>query len=191
MSKRKPNNDSGLSSMIDEVLQGRSSEERKVVDIITFCEDPAYLDFGGQNPPITLWPMQKIVLKMFYRGSRGNEHVELTEEEMDILRGIAKDEDLDRALKPHVTPQLAAGAVLESPGQLDGGAAPQPSRAIEHDRRRDHADLGPAAPRARRLDDPLGVTLLSLAQAHTDDRAAVEIAGGDGLDRGVRPRELD
>jgi hypothetical protein len=84
-----------LSSLIDEVLQGQQETERKIVDIITFCEDPRYLNFGGQNPPIELWPMQKIVLKMFYRGTKGNEHVELNEDELDILRNIAKNEDLD------------------------------------------------------------------------------------------------
>ena len=88
--------DDGLSSMIDEVLHDvQPSGGRKVVDIITFCEDPKYLNFGGQTPPINLWPMQKIVLKMFYRGTRGNEHIELDEGELDILRNIAKHEDLD------------------------------------------------------------------------------------------------
>lgn len=84
-----------LISMIDNVLQEGRSDKRKIVDIITFCNDPAYLNFGGQNPPINLWPMQQIVLKMFYRGTRGNEHIELDEKELDELRRICKEEDLD------------------------------------------------------------------------------------------------
>ena len=72
-----------------------SDKQRKVVDIITFCEDPKYLNFGGQNPPIKLWPMQKIALKLFYRGTRGNEDLKLNDEEMKILEKIAKEEDLD------------------------------------------------------------------------------------------------
>ena len=92
MSKKQPGI---LSSLIDEVLQGQQETDRKIANIIEFCESPEYLNFGGQNPPISLWPMQKIVLKMFYRGTRGNEHLELTEQELDVLRNISKEEDLD------------------------------------------------------------------------------------------------
>jgi len=83
---------------IDRILsESKSSEEtdREVVDIITFCEDPRYLNFLGQKPALKLWPMQKIVLKMFYRGTRGNKHVQLTDDELEILRDIAENEDLD------------------------------------------------------------------------------------------------
>jgi hypothetical protein len=33
-----------------------------------------------------MFPMQKIILKVFYRGSRGNEHLKLTEEEIELLK---------------------------------------------------------------------------------------------------------
>lgn len=95
MAKKQDNN---ISSMIDEVLSEANmsaSKERTLVDVITFCEDKRFLDLLGQDPPMSLWPMQKIVLKMFYRGTRGNEHLELTQGEIDILEAIAKNETLD------------------------------------------------------------------------------------------------
>lgn len=95
MSKKKQGN---LAQMIDDVIfeaTASADKDREVVDVITFCESPEYLDFLGQDPPFSLWPMQKIVLKLFYRGTRGNEHLALTQEEIDILEDIAKNEELD------------------------------------------------------------------------------------------------
>jgi len=89
-----------LSSMIDSVIQGSGANAagKKIVDIITFCEDARYLNFLGQDPKLKLWPMQRIVLKLFYRGSEGNEHLQLTQEEIDVLEDIAEREDLDYEL---------------------------------------------------------------------------------------------
>jgi hypothetical protein len=89
-----------MSTMIDQVLAKHafnpvSSTERQLVDVVTFCEDPRYLNFLGQDPPINLWPLQRIVLKMFYRGSPGNEHSFLTDEEVEIVKAIGKEENLD------------------------------------------------------------------------------------------------
>jgi hypothetical protein len=95
MAKQKKNE---MASLIDQVLQSArasSTKEHKVVDIITFCEDPRFLNFLGQDPPVTLWDMQRIVLKLFYRGTRGNEHLELTEHELNILLDITLNEELD------------------------------------------------------------------------------------------------
>lgn len=92
---RKPDR---IESLIDGVLSTASQavgEKRKLVDIITFCEDPAFLNFLGQDPAIVLWPMQRIVLKLFYRGSEGNEHIELTDDEIAVLKDIAAHEQLD------------------------------------------------------------------------------------------------
>jgi len=94
----KTKNKNSLASLIDQVIQQAKSStvnEHKVVDIITFCEHQNFLNFKGQDPPLDLWPMQKIVLKLFYRGTRGNEHVELTDDELQILADIALNEDLD------------------------------------------------------------------------------------------------
>jgi hypothetical protein len=89
---------SEFASMIDTVIFDATSDsgkEREVADIITFCEDPKLLNLMGQDPPFELWPMQKIVLKLFYRGTRGNENLELTEEEIGLLNDIAENEELD------------------------------------------------------------------------------------------------
>ena len=67
----KTKNKNSLASLIDQVIQQAKSStvnEHKVVDIITFCEHQNFLNFKGQDPPLDLWPMQKIVLKLFYRG---------------------------------------------------------------------------------------------------------------------------
>lgn len=74
---------------------GKVIDEHQVVDIITFCESPKFLNFLGQDPPIILWPMQRIVLKIFYRGTRGNEHVKLDDNEISLLEKIATDDELD------------------------------------------------------------------------------------------------
>lgn len=96
MGRRKK--DDYLSSAIDQIIDEaeiEASQEDKVVDIITFCEDERYLNLVRQTPPLKLWPMQRIVLKMFYRGTRGNEHLQLDEEELRILKDIAENEVLD------------------------------------------------------------------------------------------------
>jgi hypothetical protein len=83
-----------ISSLISKVMSNvQSAKERGIVDVIAFCEDPRFLDFKGQS--LELWPMQKIVLKMFYRGSEGNEALKLDETEIEILRKIAEEEELD------------------------------------------------------------------------------------------------
>jgi hypothetical protein len=86
-----------LGSLIDDIVSEAEtgSPEESIVDIITFCEHVEFLNMVGQNPPMKLWPMQKIVLKLFYRGSRGNEHINLTEEERQIMDDIANTESLD------------------------------------------------------------------------------------------------
>lgn len=83
--------------LIDRIIASHVSEKdaHHIVDIITFCESPKYLNFLGQDPAIQLWPMQRIVLKMYYRGTEGNEQLYLTDEEIQELRNIAKEEDLD------------------------------------------------------------------------------------------------
>jgi len=84
-----------LARMIDTVLGETDEKESNPVDIITFCEDPRFLNLRQQDPPFELWPMQKIVLKLFYRGSRGNEHLQLDDEEIKMLEDIAATEELD------------------------------------------------------------------------------------------------
>lgn len=87
-----------MSDMIDSLIttsMSSAGKTRRVVDIITFCENPAYLGLMTQDPPVNLWPMQKIVLKIFYRGTEGNKHIQLDESEIAMLNDIADNEDLD------------------------------------------------------------------------------------------------
>jgi hypothetical protein len=87
-----------VSNLIDSVIskaQGTQTGEREIVDIITFCEDAKYLNFLNHDYPLELWPMQKIVLKLFYRGTEGNEDLELTQDELNILKKIETEEELD------------------------------------------------------------------------------------------------
>lgn len=90
-------NQDTTSALIDRLISTATAaaDAHKIVDIITFCEDPRFLNFGGQDPAINLWPTQKIVLKLFYRGSEGNEHLFLTDDEIAELKRISQEEDLD------------------------------------------------------------------------------------------------
>ncbi len=91
-------NQKAFSTDIDKFLSDiteSTNKDKKVVDIITFCNDPNLLNFLGQDPPINLWPLQRITLKMLYRGSRGNENLKLDDEEIEILKNISVNEDLD------------------------------------------------------------------------------------------------
>ena len=54
-----------------------------IVDIETFCDSSDYLDLPHNNAE--LYKSQRIVLKCLYMGSRGNEHVKLTPDEMQWL----------------------------------------------------------------------------------------------------------
>ena len=55
-----------------------------IPDIITFTEDKRYLGLPYQKSPAQLRLAQKITLKIFYRGSIGNDNIELTEEEIEF-----------------------------------------------------------------------------------------------------------
>jgi hypothetical protein len=66
----------------------------QIPDIITFIESPEYLGLGtGVFKHVKLFPIQKAILKIFYRGSRGNENVSLTEDEIALLKkeGLYKE----------------------------------------------------------------------------------------------------
>ncbi|NJL70407.1 MAG: hypothetical protein HC888_01755 [Candidatus Competibacteraceae bacterium] len=66
-----------------------------IPDIITFVEDPKYLGIRKTRDRPGLYPLQRIALKAFYRGSRGNEHLTLDNEEREYLKrhGFDKDEN--------------------------------------------------------------------------------------------------
>jgi len=95
MKKNSQNPNEELAKLIESVLSEAQQKEKQIADIITFCEDHRFLGLKNQDPPMELWPMQKIVLKLFYRGTRANEHLQLTDEEIEILEDIYKNEELD------------------------------------------------------------------------------------------------
>ena len=61
----------------------------KMPSILEFVESPEYLGLPHNNPPANLYDMQKLVLKCFYRGSDGNENVELTPEDLALMEKYA------------------------------------------------------------------------------------------------------
>lgn len=91
-----------------ELEQLRSSLEESTIgdvtsgipSIIDFVESPDYLGLSHYSPtPIYLYPLQKLVLKIFYRGSIGNEDSELTQEELDVIEDFGIDCDDNGNLK--------------------------------------------------------------------------------------------
>jgi len=91
------------------------SEDTNIPDIITFCEDKKYLGLsidrenpGNSSTSIELYPVQKLALKAFYRGSIGNEHLTLTKEEIALCKSIG----LDGAKNGDVLGKIANGAIF-------------------------------------------------------------------------------
>lgn len=75
-------------------LNSSFSEAPYIPDIIEFCQSKRYLNLP--NSGVFLFPIQKIILKCFYRGQRGNEHLKLTKEEMEILFNNKMDSIIDK-----------------------------------------------------------------------------------------------
>jgi len=64
------------------------NKEPYIPDIIEFCNSEDYLGFPYQKNPMKLKPAQQLILKVFYRGSRGNEHLQLTDEEIILCNDL-------------------------------------------------------------------------------------------------------
>lgn len=65
-----------------------------IPDIITFCESPDWLALPlHPTNPINPYPMQRIILKAFYRGSVGNENLTLTDEEIQKCKDLGLVDD--------------------------------------------------------------------------------------------------
>ena len=78
-----------------------------IVDIITFCERPDLLNLPANN--LNLFVSQRVVLKCLYIGSRGNEGIRLTDEEIQWLKDKKQDKQSDGRFvgllsNPHFTP---------------------------------------------------------------------------------------
>lgn len=67
--------------------------QSRIVDIITFCNDPKYLNLPGVN--LKMHMSQKVILKAFYMGTRGNEDLKLDKDEWEWLYEQSKPEERD------------------------------------------------------------------------------------------------
>ena len=70
------------------------SNEQYIPNIIEFCESEHYLNLTGNG--IELYPMQRIILKSFYRGQPGNENLKLDEEEIQLLYETKLDHVIEK-----------------------------------------------------------------------------------------------
>jgi len=84
-----------IGDLIDNIsLDLYKDEKRQIPDIITFIEDREWLGLSHHaTNPIHLYPMQKIMLKAFYRGSIGNEDLQLTDIEIELIESSGLNED--------------------------------------------------------------------------------------------------
>jgi intein/homing endonuclease len=60
------------------------NQSHKIPSILDFVKEKKYLS----DPPINLYPVQELVLKCFYRGSFGNEDLQLTEKDIELINSI-------------------------------------------------------------------------------------------------------
>lgn len=63
----------------------KSNEIINVPSIVDFCEKKEFLGLDGEGK-FKLFPLQMLMLKIFYRGSVGNENLELSEEEIKLIK---------------------------------------------------------------------------------------------------------
>ena len=92
----KPQPRNGLLEALKEIQASNpvsSKEKDEIVDIITFCDSKEYLNLPKSN--FELWLAQRVILKTFYMGTRGNENLKLTKEEWEWLYKHAEPEELD------------------------------------------------------------------------------------------------
>jgi len=84
-----------VGDLIDDLqLEIDFKKEVEIPDIVTFVEAEEWLGLPVHpSNPINLFPMQKIMLKAFYRGTVGNEDLELTDLELEMLKDLGLDND--------------------------------------------------------------------------------------------------
>jgi len=100
--RRKAQEDKVVNALLDAITEIRGynregvdievskKEEDEIVDIITFCNNPKYLDLPSNNFHLRM--SQKVMLKCFYIGTRGNEKLKLDKEEWEWLYSQKGDE---------------------------------------------------------------------------------------------------
>lgn len=100
MSKKQHEEDvSNFSSIMREIKNDVKADNVKLEygstlpNIIEFVEEEKWLGMKYYPQPIRLYPMQRVLLKCFYRGSPGNEDLELTQEEIDLIKAHGLDSE--------------------------------------------------------------------------------------------------
>lgn len=85
-----------INAFIDEIKTGvkAQTDAPYVPSIVEFCESKHYLNLSGND--IHLFPMQRIILKCFYRGQMGNENIALTKDEIELLYHFKLDNVLEK-----------------------------------------------------------------------------------------------
>jgi hypothetical protein len=74
----------------------KKEENTGIVDIITFCDDPRYLNLLDKTTNnLDLFLPQRIILKCFYKDTIGNENLKLTEKEWEWLYENEENEERD------------------------------------------------------------------------------------------------
>jgi hypothetical protein len=82
-----------LREELENEVGGSVASSGRIPDIMEFIESPDYLGMSHYEPtPIELFPFQKIALKAFYRGTKGNEDLKLTDEELALCREHGLDD---------------------------------------------------------------------------------------------------
>ncbi len=85
-------------------LESEIDAENYLPNIIEFCESNRYLNLPDSG--IRLFPMQRIILKIFYRGQKGNEHLKLTEDELKLLVEYKMDKVIAKYRSEHLFREL-------------------------------------------------------------------------------------
>jgi len=71
-------------------------EKKRIVDVITFCDHPDYLNLPDPDiNNLNLWLSQRVILKCFYKNTIGNENLQLNKEEWEWLYDNEEDEELE------------------------------------------------------------------------------------------------
>jgi len=84
-------------NLLDNIRNSLSGGESNFIpDIVTFVESERYLSLGYGPNPIYLRPAQKLILKAFYRGSIGNENLEITEDDIELCKKLKLTDHDDR-----------------------------------------------------------------------------------------------
>lgn len=115
MSKKIKDIENLFDSVIDDVNNSMSTGYAKSIpDIITFCEGEEWLAMPHHpTNPIRLFPMQKLILKVFYRGTAGNEDLKLTQEEIKLCEKLGlNDPDKGDVLGKYNSGELFTELVL-------------------------------------------------------------------------------